>query len=200
MASARNTPQQERSRVAVSRVLDAADALFGEFGVHETQISQIIEQSGVSAGSLYRFFPDKMSIAAALVERHREGINGLGGELMRAKTIDEVLVLIDLAVDFSASHRAANPGYRALTVVFPATDPESPLAQMREDQVNLFVELVADVASHIPAEERRRVVSYMAIILDAVLNAQEVEEDPAARAAEAKLVLRRYVGEMLRQS
>ena len=80
----RSIPQQERSREAVKRVLDAADELFGQHGVHETQIAQIIDRSGVSAGSLYRFFPDKRSIASALMARYREEMAELAVPLVPA--------------------------------------------------------------------------------------------------------------------
>jgi len=193
MVNERSTPQQERSRVAFTRVLNAADELFAEFGVHETQISQIIDRSGVSAGSLYRFFPDKMSVAHALIERYRGGIGGMAGVLVRAETVEEVLNLIDATVDLSAKYRAENPGYRALSEVFPASDPASPLYEMRQEQVELFVELVADVASHISKKQRHRIISYMAVIMDAVLKAEDVESDSEARATETKQVLRRYV-------
>ena len=66
----RATPQQDRSRVTVEKILAAADVEFALRGSSGVTTTQIAERAGVSVGALYRFFPDKQAIASALAERY----------------------------------------------------------------------------------------------------------------------------------
>jgi AcrR family transcriptional regulator len=61
----------ERNR---RRVLDAAEALFSERGL-EVGVAEIAERAGVGRGTLFRNFPTKEAlIAAIVVERMREAV------------------------------------------------------------------------------------------------------------------------------
>jgi len=193
----RSTPQQERSRAAVTRVLDAADELFAEHGVHGTQIAMIIERSRVSAGSLYRFFPDKMSIAEALLERHARQMSGLQVQLSPAKSVDELLELVNLLVEIAASHQRNNPGYRALTKVFSASDPQSPLHAIRVAQVDAMVHLACKVVEPADMPDLRKAVEYMAVIMSALNNTNEIVATPQGRIDEIKRILRAYLRDVL---
>lgn len=55
---ATRSPQQDRSRRTVDRILTAADVLIAEHGSAVTTTA-IASEAGVSVGALYRFFPDK---------------------------------------------------------------------------------------------------------------------------------------------
>src|SRR5690606_16813277 len=66
----RAAPQQERSRATVEKILAAADHEFAARGSTGVTTTQIADRAGVSVGALYRFFPDKQAIAAALAERY----------------------------------------------------------------------------------------------------------------------------------
>jgi AcrR family transcriptional regulator len=63
----RSEPQQTRSRDKLDRILAAAAGLFAELPYQEVSTRLIAERAGVSVGSLYRYFPDRDSIAGALL-------------------------------------------------------------------------------------------------------------------------------------
>lgn len=70
--TARREPQCRTSEQIVDAILDAAAALVGETGnVTGITTNHVAERAGVSIGSLYRYFPDKESIVAALDLRYR---------------------------------------------------------------------------------------------------------------------------------
>jgi AcrR family transcriptional regulator len=70
--SARKQPSQERSRVTVEVILDAAAQVFEARGYAEGTTNRIAERAGVSIGSVYEYFPNKDAIVVALAERELE--------------------------------------------------------------------------------------------------------------------------------
>ncbi len=75
----RKAPRQERSRLTVEAILDAAARVFERHGYAAGTTNRIAERAGVSIGSLYQYFPNKDAILVALVERHLdEGAAAMG--------------------------------------------------------------------------------------------------------------------------
>jgi AcrR family transcriptional regulator len=54
-----------------TRLLDAAESLFGTYGIAEPSIEQIAEEAGYSRGAFYSNFEDKDALVLALIERHQ---------------------------------------------------------------------------------------------------------------------------------
>jgi AcrR family transcriptional regulator len=77
--SPRKVPRQERSRLTVEAILDAAARVFERHGYAGGTTNRIAERAGVSIGSLYQYFPNKDAILVALVEQHLdEGTAAMG--------------------------------------------------------------------------------------------------------------------------
>jgi len=76
--TSRRTPKQRRSRVIFSAILEAGRRLLESKGPRALTTNRIAERAGVSIGSLYRYFPNKQAIVAAIYEgeagREAEGI------------------------------------------------------------------------------------------------------------------------------
>ncbi len=53
------------------RVLDAAMACFARSGFHGASMQEICAEAGMSPGAVYRYFPSKVSIIAAIAEADR---------------------------------------------------------------------------------------------------------------------------------
>jgi AcrR family transcriptional regulator len=68
----RKKPQQERARVTVAAILEAAGQLLVQKGFAGSSTNAIAKRAGVSIGSLYQYFPNKESIFLALLEGHRD--------------------------------------------------------------------------------------------------------------------------------
>lgn len=73
-AAAGRIPVQKRGRERVEKILGAAIELICESGSDALKMSDIVERTGVSFGSLYQYFPDK----AAIIRRLAEHYNMLG--------------------------------------------------------------------------------------------------------------------------
>lgn len=66
----RKQPQQRRSHAAFNWMLDATEDILCRCGTDGFNTNVVAERAGVSVGSLYQYFPNKMSLAAAVWERH----------------------------------------------------------------------------------------------------------------------------------
>ncbi len=82
---ARNKPKQRRSRETVEAVVEAAAQVFEMHGYAAGTTNRIAARAGVSIGTLYQYFPNKESLAVALLERHlAEGARRLHGWVAEA--------------------------------------------------------------------------------------------------------------------
>jgi AcrR family transcriptional regulator len=70
--SARKPPQQSRSKVTVSTILDAAVRVLDQEGADAATTTRIAEVAGVSVGTLYQYFGNRDSILDALQDREFE--------------------------------------------------------------------------------------------------------------------------------
>lgn len=68
----RKEPRQERSKATVDAVVHAAARILSDHGWAGFTTNRVAETAGVSIGSLYQYFPDKISIVEAVRHRHLE--------------------------------------------------------------------------------------------------------------------------------
>lgn len=65
-------PIQERSRRRFDEILAAVSAELDDVGWQGLTIASVARRSNGSIGSVYRYFPDKLSLVAALIEQQNE--------------------------------------------------------------------------------------------------------------------------------
>ncbi len=64
----RKTPQQERARTTIKRILDVTGQVLDQVGFEKTNTNLIARQSRTNISSLYQYFPNKHAIIAVLRE------------------------------------------------------------------------------------------------------------------------------------
>lgn len=67
--SLRKTPTQQRARQTLDDILEAAAQLFEADCGRDLNTNRVAERAGVSIGTLYYYFPNKVSLLAALAMR-----------------------------------------------------------------------------------------------------------------------------------
>lgn len=68
----RKEPKQDRARQTYQEILHGASSVIRRLGVQKFSTNKVAEESGVSIGSLYQYFPSKEAIIAALVDQYFE--------------------------------------------------------------------------------------------------------------------------------
>jgi AcrR family transcriptional regulator len=193
----RRLPVQARSRKRYDAILDAAAAIFAEIGVEAATMEAIAERAETSIGSVYQFFPNKLTLFEAVAERCLER-SKLAFDGLLARVSDEMPwgTLIDGAVDAFAALNDGDPAFRATMVNLSLYG----LYEERDSALqSYFVRRIAElIASREPSIARRR-ATLIAVTVVQLVNAMLMiaERSPAAlRKAlreEAKVVVRRYV-------
>lgn len=64
----RKSPQQSRSKELVAAILDAASRVLISRGFDGLTMQEVAKVAGVSPGSLYQYFPDKVSLVTQIIE------------------------------------------------------------------------------------------------------------------------------------
>jgi AcrR family transcriptional regulator len=70
-------PQRANGKLRVAAILEAAAAVIAEKGYEGATMAEIAARSGTKIGSLYRFFPNKESLADTIVVSARENIDAV---------------------------------------------------------------------------------------------------------------------------
>lgn len=66
----RKQPRQARSRATVDAIVEAGARILSEQGWAGFTTNKVAEAAGVSVGSLYQYFPDKVSLVGAIRRHH----------------------------------------------------------------------------------------------------------------------------------
>ncbi|WP_369638996.1 TetR/AcrR family transcriptional regulator [Nocardia sp. JMUB6875] len=82
----RRTPQQDRSRAMVARIVDAGQRVLITHGYDGASTNRIAAEADISPGSLYQYFPNKDAVVAAVIERYTRDVT----ELVRAKVLSNI--------------------------------------------------------------------------------------------------------------
>lgn len=71
------TPRQQRSIERVDAILNAAKELIVEKGSAGLKIQEIAARAGITAGSMYQYFPNKAAIIHALGQQYLDLVNDM---------------------------------------------------------------------------------------------------------------------------
>lgn len=99
-----------------TEILDAAQHCFARSGFHQASMQDICGEAGMSPGNLYRYFPSKEAIIAAIAERDRAqaaadfaavdkapdfftGFAALGRQYLVERTDEEVALCLEIMAE-----------------------------------------------------------------------------------------------------
>jgi AcrR family transcriptional regulator/transposase-like protein len=90
----RRQPQQKRGQQRVEKILVAAAEVFAEAGFAAATIQQIADRANTAVGSIYQFFPDKLTIFHALFKEHLQRSVRLDDEFLAADILRPLRQLV----------------------------------------------------------------------------------------------------------
>jgi len=194
--TSRRVPTQERAKKRVERIIDAASHVFAEDGFEAATMESIAARAETSIGSIYQFFPNKLSLFNALARHYHEKLRAffdllLGGPLLEQPWAD----ILDSGIDAFALFHEQEPGFRAVWVGLQVTPEviEEGEAINRDFAKRIETVLAAKLPG-LPAKMRPVVATMMVEILTAMLivSARRPAEAKGLM-TETKALLRRYL-------
>jgi AcrR family transcriptional regulator len=176
---------------ARDRLLDAADELFYEHGVHTVGIDRVIERAGVAKASLYKTFGSKDELIRAYLERRQERRRaGIETALAACETPRERL----LAVFDVLGDRLALPNARGCAFINAGAEaPPGGVIEQANDEYRGWVrELFREHAEAVGVADPDTLAVQLALLYDGAAVSVRMDHGPmaaqAARAAAAALI------------
>ena len=181
------TRPEQRRRTAKQRLLQAADDLFYNEGIHAVGIDRVIAQAGVAKGSLYYSFAGKDD----LVREYLTGRHGKWAERVTAgiEAHNDPRERI-LAVYDALGALFAEPEYRGCAFVNAMAEaaPDSVEAQaaatFRAWVRNLFLGLATDAG----AADPQQVADTLVVLYDGAVATAQMDQAPQAAQTAAALL------------
>lgn len=194
----RKAPRQQRSRVTVDVIVEAATRVLARRGWARFTTNEIAAVAGVSVGSLYQYFPNKLAIAEAIRQRHLGevlvALSSPGEDDNQAVSLDQRVVrFVDGVI---AAHSIDQALHRVLLDEVPLV-PRSSYAEFEAQYQRRYRALVATSGGAGGEDTAARVLSSA---VEGVVHAAAQRGDlalPALRGELVRLVLA-YLRDRLR--
>lgn len=130
----RREPTQDRARETVTLLLDTAASMLAEGGIEEFNTNRLAERAGVRVRTVYRYFPNKLSVITAVAERMTEEWNGwFGGFETLADPSNDWRVVWREAIEAFVEGIRRSPGGAAIRRTMRAV-PELHLVDQRDNE------------------------------------------------------------------
>ena len=123
----RKTPRQERARVTVDAIVEAAARILRSDGMHGLNTNRVAEQAGVSIGSLYQYFPNKQTLIAELRRQHFAAVRAEMGAALQAAASLPLEAATRLLIEASIRAHGIDPQLHRII------DTQGPQLELSED-------------------------------------------------------------------
>jgi AcrR family transcriptional regulator len=107
----RKKPQQQRAKLIVDHILQAAQICIVEQGLMQITTPKIAEKAGVSVGSLYQYFENKEEIIQELLRRKSENLGLALKQMVITQTQLSIQEIIPLSIQFGFDVMRAESGF-----------------------------------------------------------------------------------------
>ncbi|WP_078309296.1 MULTISPECIES: TetR/AcrR family transcriptional regulator [unclassified Mycobacterium] len=156
----RKQPRQQRSERTRERILEAAIAVFTQYGYGRGTTNRIAQWADISIGSLYQYYPNKDAIVVELAARHLDAGIAAANERRRAGPAESTEDAMRSIVAAAVSNHLQDPEFLRVLI----------------EQAPRSSELMAKVA-HV----QRAAVDDMCRLLDRCPDVAVANKDAAAR-------------------
>ncbi|MEG2921703.1 MAG: TetR/AcrR family transcriptional regulator [Acinetobacter sp.] len=107
----RKKPQQQRAKLIVDHILQAAQICIVEQGLMQITTPKIAEKAGVSVGSLYQYFENKEEIIQELLRRKSENLGLALKQMVVTQEQLSIQEIIPLSIQFDFDVMRAESGF-----------------------------------------------------------------------------------------
>jgi len=194
-------PSGPANPVAVrERILSVATELFYEHGVHAVGVNEIAARAGASKLSLYKYFPAKTDLVAAMLAERSDRIHRWLADSTRDAPPGpgRVLSVFDTLIDWFAE-----PDYHGCAVVNTVVDTRATpaVAAIARRHLTRYRQLLADRAREAGIREAAALARALLLVIEGASVVATIDGDgrsgpDARRAARALLTAYRQRGEV----
>ena len=110
----RRKPQQMRATQRRAKFLEVAEQLIGKSGYEAVTMTGIAEVAGASIGTLYDYFPDKQSVAVALLSQYGEQIDAYWAAVLNESHVETDRDFAELFIEGLLAFVHDRPAYLPL--------------------------------------------------------------------------------------
>lgn len=162
----RHKPKQNRSRLRVQALLDAAEEVIGESGLQGLAMREVARRAKLPIGSVYHYFPSTTALIRSLLERQFDSLNGIIENGLRTRfpldggdfKVERVASLIDDVAAFFFNTPSAPEVWAGLHAY-----PD--LRAMNIEDTKKNAALLEPILSHFQSSLEPQQVSATAIVL-----------------------------------
>lgn len=154
-------PQQERSRIALARIIAGAAEVLTHNGGSSFSMDDIAKAAGVPVGSIYRRFKGKNSIVQAISFDTYTRIEDMIRDRMQGHNFASAEeVVAELAAGIAAFSEKNLPLFRLMVSHSTAADPllRDGILTARRRVIGYYAEAISGFLQHLP-ERRREIVA-----------------------------------------
>src|SRR5688572_12768484 len=153
----RRDPKQLRSRAIVEAIVEAGRQLLAQEGAASLTTNRIAERAGVSIGSLYRYFPNKQAILAAIYDadtgREVADIRASDDwEIDRVPLVDALARIVDFQLERHRRLLALGPEFYRVHHGEFSLGPRVGAAELERRMVALLTRHAGEVRVRDPAQ------------------------------------------------
>lgn len=139
----RKEPRQARSRATVEAIVQAGARILSDEGWAGFTTNRVAELAGVSIGSLYQYFPDKLSLVDAIRHRHLDDSITVMRNI-RADGLSPAEFATQLVRAIVAAHSVYPGLHRILLDEAPSSEEyRNPNSEFEIEYLSYFAESVA---------------------------------------------------------
>ncbi len=167
----------QRRRAAKARILDAADDLFYNEGIHAVGIDRVIQHAGVAKGSLYYSFTGKDDLVREYLT-HRHGTwaeRVTAGIQAHTDPRERILAVYDVLGELFAQ-----PDYRGCAFVNATAEaaPDSVEAQAASVFRSWVHDLFLDLATNAGAKDPKQLAQTLVLLYDGAVATSQMDHTP----------------------
>jgi AcrR family transcriptional regulator len=190
------TPSEETPDAPISakrtELLDAAWRLFYRDGYHAVGIDTVLAEAGVAKMTLYKHFPSKEDLIAAVLERRSRELEGLFEKAVADAGRNPVKRLLGIFVMMDAWFRMRDfNGCAFIKAVAEYPDPKSKPHQVSAAHKTMLLTRLTALAEALPAKDPRALARALMLLAEGAIVTAHIHERPEAanEAADAAKVL-----------
>ena len=166
----RKEPRQARSRATVEAIVQAGARILSDEGWAGFTTNRVAELAGVSIGSLYQYFPDKLSLVDAIRRRHLDDCIAVMRRF-RDCDVSPAEFAANLVLAMIAAHSVYPSLHRVLLDEAPSSDEyRNPNTDFEIEYLSYYAEAVAIYRKQPPNQANHTAALVISDAIDGVIH------------------------------